>query len=262
MLRVNLSDAILDNCNLSGARLNRAYMAGATLKNSDLTSADLSGSNALYVDFSNAILQEACLIRAYLSSANLNNVDLNHAILNGTNLTRVSFDTANVIGAVFESNLGLSERQKSELFERGASILPSPPNPNPLFPNDENLAVLSLGEAKGDLRYRFLDLEESLQALLEIIDILKQERDVLNLELEYKRFQKAIEDEQKALFEELETIANGDIQEWLSQEFTVELDNLHRQICTLSFRTYTAHSVWTGLLSEETSAPHSNPEEF
>jgi Pentapeptide repeats (8 copies) len=262
LLRTNLSDAQLQHCNLSEARLNRAYLSNANLQNANLHRADLSGAYVLYANFSGVSLQEAALIRAYLSNTNLDGADLSNADLNGTNLTSVALDNTIVDGAVFEANLGLSERQKSDLHERGASIMPLPLGSSPLFPNHEELKDLPpFREAQGDLTYRFLDWEEALEAFHEVINILKQECEVPQLEAEYERIKQEAADDQRTLLNQLAKTANGDISEWLLWEFPQELDHLHRQICRLTYLTYSVHHCWIDRL-EQSSAIDPNDEEF
>jgi hypothetical protein len=154
-------------------------------------------------------------------------------------------------GAVFEANLGLSERQKSALYARGASIMPLPLRSSPLFPNNEQLEHLfPFSEAQVDLTYRFLDLEETLETVHEIITLLGQDGGVPLLEAEYERLKEMADHDQQACCEQIVKMANGDICEWMSWEFPEELDHLHRQICHLTVLTYGMHHCWINQLEK------------
>jgi len=252
LVRSNLSDSQLQTCILTEAKLNRAYMPGSNLQHASLCSADLSGANLLLSNFSAANLESAGLIRAYLSDVNFTDVNLSNADLNGANLNRVNLDTTKVEGTLFEGNLGLSEQQKSELYDRGASIMPLASSVSPCFPGKNPEILHQFDEAKGDLKYRLLDLEEALQTFQEIILILQREvddilggQDTLRIFTEEcDRFERTIELHQNEIFRQLDNKAAEELNEWMLQELSEELDDLHQQILKLSHYTELAHKVW------------------
>lgn len=141
--------------------------------------------------------------------------------------------------------------------------MPLPLSSSPLFPNNEDLQDLPLfDEAKEDLTYRFLDLEEALGALHEVINLLRQERDVSLLEGECKRLKQETEGTRSKLREQLENIASEDISTWLSQEFPRELDHLHQQICHVTQITYGVHHCWIDLPKQSLYQEPSESGEF
>lgn len=93
--RTNLSGADLSGSNLSGSNLSGADLRGANLSGADLRGANLSGA-----DLSGANLSHTDLRGANLSHADLSSVDLEHAR--------------------FGDNLGISEKIKLALKQRGA----------------------------------------------------------------------------------------------------------------------------------------------
>lgn len=183
LLRANLSDAILENCNLNDASLNRGYMPSAKLGGtSQLERTDLCGANLLCVDLSGANLRGAYLVRTNLNRVNFHDVNLDGADLKGANLTRVNLDEVRSLeGTVFEGNVGLTEELKHMLNARRASVVPNPHNTSSesLYDPQSELQKENsrqLGEAQGDLKYRYLDLEEARLAFQKIVNILEEER--------------------------------------------------------------------------------------
>jgi hypothetical protein len=141
--------------------------------------------------------------------------------------------------------------------------MPLPCDSHPFFAKNEELELLLLfDEAKGDLRYRFLDLEEALEVLQDAIEILKQERNVAEFETCYHTFRQQIETYQREVFDEIEHMMNEAIDEWLSQEFPAILNNFHQQICHLTWFAYEVHQCWVTLLKQCSDEPLTASEEF
>ncbi|MDB9312189.1 pentapeptide repeat-containing protein [Spirulina sp. CS-785/01] len=112
---IDLSGANLREVNLRGAELNDADLSESILSRARLSGADLSGAF-----LENADLSECNLRRASLALVNLAGVDLSGADLTEANLSNTSWTGANVKGAKFGNNLGLSEELKASLKTQGA----------------------------------------------------------------------------------------------------------------------------------------------
>ena len=111
---IDLSEANLYRVNLRGTDLTDADLSEANLRGAKLNGADLSGA---YLE--NADLRNADLHNASLALVNLIGADLRGANLAQTNLTDVHLTNAQLQGARFGNNQGISEEMKLELLDRG-----------------------------------------------------------------------------------------------------------------------------------------------
>ena len=269
LLRANLNDAILDNCDLTRAKLNQSHLCGTSLKGANLCDTELSGTNLLRADLSLAKLQRAVVMRSYLSDAKLVGTDLQEAELNSVNLNRVDLATiGNIEGTRFEGDLGIDEAMRAHLHDRGAVVallapVAPPPEENiqieeslneyPYLGTDAWRQFTQNTEVKGDLEYRFDDLKEALESFKETVESFEnrtpEQVKVLDLDTsvlrkDCDRIEQEIAEYQKELFENLDFMDNGDLPEWIKNEFAEELDNIHEQIQVLSRYTYLLHAVW------------------
>jgi uncharacterized protein YjbI with pentapeptide repeats len=112
---VSLAKANFSHTNFRGANLTDIDLYEANLSKTNLKGADLSGA---YIE--NANFQGADLYNASLALANAIGADFRGANLVAVNLENTNLSLAQVVGATFGSNLGLTPRSKSELIERGA----------------------------------------------------------------------------------------------------------------------------------------------
>jgi hypothetical protein len=97
-------------------------LAGANLPNCDLSGGDLEGANLRKTNLSSANLRGTNLRRADLSYSDISGADFTDADLTGTNFHQVQAENA-----IFCNNLGLYERLRLNLIDRGAIV--SPKNP-------------------------------------------------------------------------------------------------------------------------------------
>ncbi len=115
---VALSGAILSRTNFRGANLTDADLSEALLNYSRFSGADLSGSL-----LGNAQLVGVDFYRASLALANLIGANLTGANLQEANLSQTNFSGATVTGAKFGQNLGMTEKMKASLAQKGAIFL-------------------------------------------------------------------------------------------------------------------------------------------
>ncbi len=127
----NLSDAYLIKISLFGADLIEANLIGSdltksVLMGSNLSKANFSGVNLCQANLTGCDLSYTDLSWANLTCANLSNCNFYQAILKRShlhkaNLTNANFDRADVINAKLADNQGISDEQKNNLIQRGAS---------------------------------------------------------------------------------------------------------------------------------------------
>jgi uncharacterized protein YjbI with pentapeptide repeats len=115
----------LHEADLVDADLSGAYFGWANLVRADLNGADLSGSYLRRADLSEADLSEADLSEtnlseANISRANLDGTNLSGADLSGVTLGRIDLSRASVQKTRLGEGLGLSDKEKQVLTERGA----------------------------------------------------------------------------------------------------------------------------------------------
>ena len=91
--------------------------AGAILPNCDLSGGDLEGANLCKTNLSSANLRGTNLRRADLSYSDISGADFTNADLTGTNFHEVQAENA-----IFCNNLGLYERVRLNLIDRGAIV--------------------------------------------------------------------------------------------------------------------------------------------
>jgi uncharacterized protein YjbI with pentapeptide repeats len=255
LTRANLSDANLENSNLAEVRLSRSYLSSANLRNTNLINSDLQGANLLAADLSGANLKNTSLTRAYLSNAYLTQTDLRGVDLRGADLTMTKLSTALVQAAQFEGNVGLSDLQKLELQSAGAIVVS--------YYNPVNQDMMDFSSIRGDLDYRFLDLESSLRECEEAIQILRgtveephSETSVrekllfqlaLQLENDFLRFKGAIQRQKEEIFYYFDNLSVKDMNHWLTNEFHAELDSIHQNILQLRSYSSLIYGVWVSL---------------
>jgi len=258
LFRANLSDAILEDCNLDDAKLSRAYLSGANLKNTTLNRAEMSEVILSRTCLQGAELCHALLNRAYLSEADLSGANLNDANLSSANLTRVNLQGAQVIATRFEGSLGIDERLRDDLRQRGAIVMLIPKYPELTMLGQTAIEVLcQINEAKDNIVRRFDDLNEALQAFRKITELVKAAvqdhprlalTDPCQFDQEHECFKELIRFEQENIFAQLETVHNGELQQWLIEQYPQELAAVHDNIQQLSWLTYAFHELWTSLL--------------
>jgi len=258
LFRANLSDAILEDCNLNDAKLSRAYLSGANLKNATLNRAEMTEVILLGTSLQGAELCHALLNRAYLNEADLSGANLNDADLSSANLTRVKLQGAQVIATRFEGSLGNDERSRDDLRQRGAIVMLIPQYPDPAILGQTEVETLcQINEAKDNIVRRFDDLNDALQAFRRIVGLVKvavQDHPRLALtnpcqfDQEHECFKELIRFEQENIFAHLETVHNGELQQWLIEQYPQELAAVHDNIQQLSWLTYAFHELWISLL--------------
>lgn len=86
----------------------------------DLAGANLRGVNLRGVNLHHACLRGANLREADLSKADLREADLSKADLRGADLSKANLSATKVKGARFGGNIGLREKTKYYLKQRGA----------------------------------------------------------------------------------------------------------------------------------------------
>lgn len=122
LARANLNRAKLNHVNLHGADLNDALLRCATLSDAGLSRANLSHADLSCAKLNNVDLSSTDLSYALLRHVNLSGANLSRANLRSTNLFDANLSFANVQGALFRENSGLSEEAKLELKERKAIL--------------------------------------------------------------------------------------------------------------------------------------------
>jgi hypothetical protein len=111
----------LSGVNLHGADLRGADLRGANLRRADFRGADLSEANLSKSDLSKANFAEAVLFKTNFNEANLYKVNFSEA-----DLYKAALDKAKVQKALFSNNVGLTDKEKAALKERGAFFQDSP----------------------------------------------------------------------------------------------------------------------------------------
>jgi hypothetical protein len=258
LFRANLSDAILEDSNLDDAKLSRAYLSGANLKNATLNRAEMTEVILLRACLQGAELCHALLNRAYLNEADLSAANLNDANLSSANLTRVNLQNAQVIATRFEGSLGIDDRLKDDLSQRGAIAMLLPRYPEPTMLGQADLETLcQVNEAKDNIVRRFDDLIEALQAFQKIIGFVNVAvsdqsclvlSDLSRFDQECEGFRTSINLAQENIFAHLETVHNGELQQWLIDQYPQELDTIHANVQRLSRLTYVFHELWISFL--------------
>ena len=257
LFRANLSDALLEGCNLDDAKLSRAYLSGANLKNATLNRAEMTEVILLRACLEGAELCQSLLNRAYLNEADLSKANLNDANLSSANLTRVNLQDAPVIAARFEGSLGIDERLRDDLRHRGAIVMLIRYPDSTMLGQADLETLCQVSEAKDNIVRRFDDLKETLQAFQKIIGYVKAAvqdhsclatSDLSKFDQECEGFRESINAAQENTFAHLETVHNGDLQQWLIDQYPQELDTIHDNIHRLSQLTYVFHELWISLL--------------
>ena len=230
---IDLSGADLQGCylmatNFGGTNLQDAVLKGADLTAANLTAANLSGADLSATKLAKAKLSGANLAGANLAGANLAQTDLTGANLQDTNLTGAKFHNAqlsdaNFRGATLESaifqnaqfnhsTLGLGrlpQGQRAAMIEAQVEAIPedTPQEPTQQMPdNSDNLTV---GYAK-----RIVDPAHwALQSLSIPNDLSEEHRDLfgelVDTVVELQRRLATIEDENRRLADENETLGNS-----------------------------------------------------
>jgi uncharacterized protein YjbI with pentapeptide repeats len=259
LFRANLSDAILENSNLDDAKLSRAYLSSANLKNATLNRAEMTEVILLRACLQGAVLCHALLNRAYLNEADLSEANLNDANLSSANLARVNLQGAQVIATQFEGSLGIDERLKDDLRQRGAIVMliPRYPADPPVLGQTDLETLCQISEAKDNIVRRFDDLTEALQDFQKIIGFVKTAvqdhpgialSDLSRFDQECEGFRESVNVARENIFTHLETVHNGELQQWLIDQYTQELDTIHHNVQRLSRLTYVFHEIWISLI--------------
>ncbi|HAS39223.1 MAG TPA: hypothetical protein DCS93_02030 [Microscillaceae bacterium] len=116
LIRVDLSNKVLDNVNLKGSYLNWANLKGIDLISANLTNTNLRWVNLIGANLTNANLREANLIEANLRRANLTKANLNEASLIEAGLIRANLSGANLSAAkLIEADLSEANLKKTKL---------------------------------------------------------------------------------------------------------------------------------------------------
>ncbi len=118
----NLTSANLTSANLTSANLTSANLTSAKLSLGNLICANLSGANLSGANLTLTNLSVANLSGANLSGANLRGANLSGANLSGANLEKAIFLGANLSGAIFRDNQGISQQLKLNFIARGAKF--------------------------------------------------------------------------------------------------------------------------------------------
>ena len=144
------------------------------------------------------------------------------------------------------------------MSQRDAIVMLIRRYPDPTMLGQTDLETLcQITEAKDNIVRRFDDLKEALQAFQRIIGFVKaavQDHPRLALsnpcqfDQEHECFKELISAEQEKIFAHLETVQNGELQQWLVNQYPQELDAVHSNIQQLSRLTYAFHELWISLL--------------
>ena len=166
---------------------------------------------------------------------------------------------------------------KAQLRERNAAIFPSPQRLQ--LPEEEVYfeTTRRLHEVRVDLEYRYLDLDEGLNAMqaaikltsdslqdaiaLEVIN--EQQLEITNrllavLRRDKERFAEEVEDIKQDLQSFFEKMPGNQVKEWLDGQFLDELETLHQKSLKLDKHTHLIMTVWRSIaeVEEETSYSH------
>ena len=106
--------------NLQGAKLNGSFLRCGILKEANLSYASLCGAELTHAELNHANLTGANLSNAILRHVNFSGADLSNANLCGAHLFMTNLNLAQVKGALFQKNSGLSEQMKLQLEQQGA----------------------------------------------------------------------------------------------------------------------------------------------
>ena len=91
--------------------------AGADFHECDLSNGDLADANLKYIN-----LSSAKLINCNLRRANLTGADISGADFTGADITDTIFEQTRAENAIFSHNVGIYERIKLELIDKGAIV--------------------------------------------------------------------------------------------------------------------------------------------
>lgn len=256
--------------------MNRAYLVSCHLEDARIEGANLSGAYMLSTCLKNASLRGSILIRAYLSYADLENTNFNDANLSSATLSGVDVSRmTKVNGARFAMNQGLDREDESILEERGASILRLLRQSSSLeqsFISGEEAfeTARRLDEVKIDINYRYLDLDEAVEALYSALkrteasfkdaqdlqslseqQVEKTQRLLDILYTDQERFTEEIEETQQQLYVLFNHTPSEEMKVWLDSQFVDELSTIHEQLIKLDRYTHLAVELWRSFAQVE-----------
>ena len=180
---------------------------------------------------------------------------LQSADLGGANLTGVNMnDAASVAEARLDRTQGLDDNIRRQMQERSAVLSVQQ---NPLSEQENFESSRWLHDARLDINYRYLDLEEAMKTLQSAFTYLENNFDdtqelriitdkqidsirefIDEFRQNLNRFKADIESSRKQLSSLFETMSVQELHKWTDEQLLNELKTLHKGVCDL--RDYTA----------------------